>query len=328
MTPRRRIAVIMNPAARSTKAASMVDAVRSLPSRIAPEIHFTTEVGHASALAEQLAGEGAEVVVAVGGDGTVNEVLQGICRVNATRPDPATHCILGTLPAGTMNVFSYELGYHSHTDIVTPWDFIQAGAVAEIDLWMANDQYFLQLAGVGVDAEIVKLTSWEQKRRLGPLSYVMSALRVLRKSLPVITLEAPGRAPMHGSMALIGNGVHYGGPFSVFPQASNTDGKLDVLLMRERELNAWHGWQLIRGVYERGYTDSEDLDYLQLDEFTITCKEGTSVELDGEVSGATPVAFRKAPFRLRVAAPCSQASARQIAVLRAGLAASSTGNAL
>lgn len=309
----RRIALIMNPAARSTKAARMVDRVRAL--KPTPEIHFTEQVGHASALAEKLAEDGAEVVVAVGGDGTVNEVLQGICRANERRPDPATHTAIGTLPAGTMNVFAYELGYHSHTDFATPWHFISSGHERQIDLWMANDQYFLQLAGVGMDAEIVRLTTWEQKKRFGPLSYVFSAWKVLQRRLPVLTLETEGRPPLRGCMALIGNGMHYGGPFKLFPRASNTDGKLDVLLFREANVNVWHALQMLQGVITGGYRHSEDLDYLQLDQFSIRADGDCALELDGELAGAAPVTFRKAAFPLRVAAPCPQASTREIAAL-------------
>ncbi len=309
----RRIALIMNPAARSTKAARMIDRVRSL--RPAPDIHFTEQTGHARELAERLAEEGADVVVAVGGDGTVNEVLQGVCRANARRPNPASHTAIGTLPAGTMNVFAYELGFRSHTDFITPWQFIVSGHERQVDLWMANDDYFLQLAGVGMDAEIVRLTTWEQKKRFGPLSYVFSAWKVLRRQLPLLTLEIEGRPPLSGCMALVGNGRHYGGPFRIFPSASNTDGKLDVLLFREPEVNVWQALQMFQGIIRGGYANSEDLDYFQLEAFTIRSHQPTALELDGELAGRTPVTFRKAAFPLRVAAPCPQASAREIAAL-------------
>ena len=158
-----RIPVIMNPAARSTKAARMRTCVEALSP--APEMHFTQYAGHATEIAEQLAREGRELVVAAGGDGTVNEVLQGLSRVNATRSDFATHTALGTLPAGTMNVFAYEIGFPSHRDLVNPWRTMTSGARREIDLWQANDHYFVQLAGVGMDAEIVKATTWQMKKR-------------------------------------------------------------------------------------------------------------------------------------------------------------------
>ncbi len=314
----RQIVVIMNPAARSAQAAHMLSRVRRL--QPSPEIFLSERVGHAAELAEGLANEGKNVIVAMGGDGTVNEVLQGICKVNAGRRDLRDHVVLGTLPGGTMNVFAYEMGFRSHTDLATPWRVIQSGSETEIDLWMANERFFVQLAGVGVDAEIVRLTTWESKKRLGALSYFFSALRVLGKKLPIITLEIEGRPALHGSLALVGNGAHYGGPFRLFRHASLTDGRLDVLLVRERAVNAWQALQLLRGMLWDGFHKTEDLDYLQLERFAVRCEAGTAIELDGELAGTTPVVFQKAAFPLRVAAVCSAPSrAHALAGLQSAL---------
>ena len=216
-----RIPVIMNPAAHSTKAARVVARIEAL--NPAPEMIFTQYAGHATEIAEKLAREGRELVVAAGGDGTVNEVLQGLCRVNATRSDIATHTALGTLPAGTMNVFAYEIGFPSHRDLANPWRVMTSGARRDIDLWMANDHYFIQLAGMGMDAEIVKATTWQMKKRYGPLAYAIAAVQVLRSQLPTVTIKAPGRADSHGCLALIGNGRNYGGRFPLFREATLTD---------------------------------------------------------------------------------------------------------
>jgi YegS/Rv2252/BmrU family lipid kinase len=294
-----RTPVIMNPAARSTKAARMVTTVQALKPK--PEMHYTSYAGHAALIAEQLAREGCELIVAAGGDGTVNEVLQGICKVNATRSDTSTHTALGTLPAGTMNVFAYEIGYPSHRKLSKPWQIMSSGSRKTIDLWMANDQYFLQLAGIGVDAEVVRHTTWDMKKRYGPLSYVMSGIRVLNDRPPCLSVRLPGRPDMLGSLVLVGNGKHYGGPFSMFRRARQRDGLLDVVIFRER-LNAWHGLQMLCGALVDGYRSSEDIDYLQLDEFTVVSEATTALQVDGELSGHTPVTFKKAPFPLRIAA--------------------------
>lgn len=294
-----RIPVIMNPAARSTKAARMRACVEALSP--APEMHFTQYAGHATEIAEKLAQEGRELVVAAGGDGTVNEVLQGLCRVNATRADFSSHTALGTLPAGTMNVFAYEIGFPSHRDLVKPWQVMTGGARREMDLWMANEHYFIQLAGVGMDAEIVKATTWQMKKRYGPLAYAIAGLQVLKGPLPTVTIKAPDRPDAHGCLVLIGNGRNYGGRFPLFREATPTDGLLDVVIVRE-DFNVWHGMQVLRGALLDGYKAAEDLDYLQLAEFTVEATPETALQLDGELCGSTPVRFRAAPFRLRVAA--------------------------
>jgi YegS/Rv2252/BmrU family lipid kinase len=292
------IPVILNPAARSTKAAALEHALRRLSPE--PELHLTTGPGDAALIAEKLAAAGHELVVSAGGDGTMNEVLQGLCRANARRKPGEQHTALGVLPLGTMNVFSVELKLPGR-DIEGCWREITSGQRREVDLWMANDMYFAQLAGVGLDAQIVQETSWEAKKKFGPLSYVMSAVNVLMRPPPTLSVQIDGKAPLLGTVVLIGNGKHYGGPFPLFRDASNTDGKLDLIIFRG--LGGLEFLQLLRGMLLDGYQECEYLDYLQASEFTVTSDAGeTPVELDGELAELNaPVLFRPAPFRLSVA---------------------------
>jgi diacylglycerol kinase (ATP) len=292
------IPVILNPAARSTKAAALEHALRRLSPE--PELHLTSGPGDAAVIAEKLAAAGHELVVSAGGDGTMNEVLQGLCRANARRKPGEQHTALGVLPLGTMNVFSVELKLPGR-DIEGCWREITSGQRREVDLWMANDMYFAQLAGVGLDAQIVQETSWEAKKKFGPLSYVMSAVNVLMRPPPTLSVQIDGKAPLLGTVVLIGNGKHYGGPFPLFRDASNTDGKLDLIIFRG--LGGLEFLQLLRGMLLDGYQECEYLDYLQASEFTVTSDAGeTPVELDGELAELNaPVLFRPAPFRLSVA---------------------------
>jgi diacylglycerol kinase (ATP) len=289
------IPVILNPAARSTKAARRIASVRSL--QPAPEIHLTQQSGDAEKLAETLVRQGHRLIVAAGGDGTVNEVLQGLCRANATLPAGQPPAVLGVLPLGTMNVFSLELHLPGH-DLIGCWQHIVSAQTREVDLWRANDQFFIQLAGVGVDAEIIRQTSWEAKRKLGPLSYVLSALRVMRRRPPVLQVDVPGEAPRFGSLVLVGNGQHYGGPFKLFDRADPTDGLLDVLVFHQ--VGPWELTQLLRRVVTSGYSPSEDFEYFQAAAFHVSTVSHAPMELDGELRGETPVQFTHAG-KLRVA---------------------------
>jgi diacylglycerol kinase (ATP) len=289
------IPVILNPAARSTKAARRIASVRSL--QPAPEIHLTEQSGDAEKLAETLVRQGHRLIVAAGGDGTVNEVLQGLCRANATLPAGQPPAVLGVLPLGTMNVFSLELHLPGH-DLTGCWQHIVSGQTREVDLWRANDLFFIQLAGVGVDAEIIRQTSWEAKRKLGPLSYVLSALRVMRRQPPVLQVDVVGEAPRFGSLVLIGNGQHYGGPFKLFDRADPGDGLLDVLVFHQ--VGPWELTQLLRRVVTSGYSPSEDFEYFQAAAFQVSTPSHAPMELDGELRGETPVHFTHAG-KLRVA---------------------------
>ena len=291
------IPIIANPAARSAKAAARQEQLRRLTP--AAEIHTTKGVGDATKIAERLAREGHRLIVAAGGDGTVNEVLQGLCKVNAERPNVEDHAALGVLPMGTMNVFSLELGVNS-ADLASCWTAITSGRRRDVDLWKANEQYFVQLAGVGFDAQVVQLTTWEMKKKLGPLSYVISSLKAWFQKKPVLIVHIDGKPPVPASVVFVGSGVHYGGPFRLFRTARNDDGLLDVLIFHQ--LGYWEIAQMLRAVLIDGYEKSLDLDYFQVRGLRVECAERpVPFQLDGELCGESPVDFRPAGFPLRVA---------------------------
>jgi YegS/Rv2252/BmrU family lipid kinase len=291
------VPVIINPAANSTKAAAQLERVRRL--QPAPELHLTSHIGHARELAAGLASQGHPLIVAAGGDGTVNEIVNGIAEHNLGVSDAGKRAGLGVLPVGTMNVFASELGLPGR-DLEACWQIITSGRQREIDLWQANGEFFIQLAGVGLDAAIVKETSWEMKRRFGPLSYVMSAARVLGQEAPMLQIDMPDRPTLHGSVVLVGNGRFYGGPVPVFREASNTDGLLDVLILHQQR--ALEVFQFLSALTLTGYAECDDIDYLQVPSFRVTSEREVPYELDGELGKETPVEFKAAPFRMKVCA--------------------------
>jgi len=259
------------------------------------EIHATQGPGDARKFARELAMAGAPVVVAAGGDGTVNEVVNGIALAG-----PGCRTALGILPAGTMNVFANDLGLPA-ARLDECWGLIEAGRTRTIDLWLANDEYFAQLAGAGLDATVIAGTTWERKKQFGPLSYLISMVEVMRRGTPLLTVRAPGREPLQGRIVLVGNGIHYGGPFRLFPDASFTDGLLDVVVMKNHSVRNVARLTLAAAA-GRYAPRLRDITYFQTPELDVTCDEPVSVQADGEVSGQTPVKFRKAAFPLRVIA--------------------------
>jgi YegS/Rv2252/BmrU family lipid kinase len=287
--------VILNPAARSSRAARLADRIRALQPQA--DLHFTRCAGDARRIALELATQGHRIVVAAGGDGTVNEAVNGLMQHNLTLSDASQHAALGVLPAGTMNVFAHEIGLSGRLERC--WERIGRRRLREVDLWQANGQFFLQLAGVGLDAEIVRQTSSELKRKFGPLSYVMTGIRVLGHKPPQLSVLIEGRPPLHGSLVLIGNGRHYGGPVPVFRKASNDDGMLDLIIFHRQ--HAIEALQFITALTFTGYGQCGDLDYLQAREFRVDCESAAAFQLDGEFAGRAPVEFKPAPFRLKVA---------------------------
>ncbi len=283
-----KIMVILNPAARSAKAAGLFGEIEAL-SKGAAVVALSSEPGDAGRLAAEAARGGARVVVAAGGDGTVNAVVNGIA---------GTRAALGILPLGTMNVAAMELGIPKNPR--EAWAVIQAGNRREIDLPDASGRAFVQMGGVGFDAQALAATSWAAKRNLGPLSYVLSAAQVAALKPPRLRVETENTA-CEGSFVLIGNGRYYGGPLPVFPNARLDDGLLDVIVFRK--VSHIDLLRYLQGVVFGNHIGMPDVTYLQTPALSVSSESDVPVEVDGEVIGRVPVNFRFNPARLRVLVP-------------------------
>ena len=279
-------AIIFNPKARSEKSRDLASALRE----VAPEarLMMTTGPGDARRLAAEAAREGFRIVAAAGGDGTVNEVANGLAGSEAA---------LGVLPIGTMNVFSKEHDLPEKLD--EAWAVIRAGNLREIDLLAANGTHFIQLAGVGLDAQVVKETTWESKKNLGPLSYLISAAQIAARTPPKLIIEAGGKIS-EGSFVLIGNGRYYGAKIVLFPKARVDDGMLDVLIFKN--IGYLDIAKYLAGILVGRHTGMDGVEYFQVSEATVRSAEEVPVEVDGELSGALPVTFRVAG-KLRLCVP-------------------------
>lgn len=282
------IVVILNPAARGEKAKKLWEKVRSL-SRDA-FVHTTTEAGEAAEFARQAARQGCRAVVAAGGDGTVNEVVTGLV---------GTDVALGLLPIGTMNVFAAELGLPAN-NLRKCWEIIDAGYTRLVDLPMANRRPFVQLAGVGFDAQIVQETDRDFRKQFGPLSYLVAATQIVSRKAPKLIVESGGRR-REGSFVLIGNGRYYGGPFPIFKDAKVDDGKLDVMIFKN--LGYLDIARYLSGIVFGTHVEMHDVEYFQTRRAVVRSEGRVPVEVDGEVIGSVPVTFRMSPHKLRVIAP-------------------------
>jgi YegS/Rv2252/BmrU family lipid kinase len=281
------ILVILNPMARSERGHDRMKALGALGPKVV--IATSTAPGEAREIAAQAVREGFHTVVAAGGDGTINEVVNGIAGSDVT---------LGVLPIGTMNVFASELGVSNK--VREAWEIIQAGHTREIDLGRANNRHFVQLAGAGLDAQVVKETTTESKRELGPLAYVLSTAQVCGRKPPKLIVEADGES-VEGSFVLLGNGRFYGGRLEFFRDARMDDGLLDVLIFGKTghfDL-AWYFGHILM----KRHTDLSDVTYLQAKTVRVVSDEPVPVELDGELVSELPVTFTIAPRKLRVLVP-------------------------
>lgn len=284
-----KILVILNPAARGERARSLRREIQSLSDNIL--IRETRKPGDARKLAQKAAHDGFRTIVAAGGDGTVNEVVNGLDGADVT---------FGVLPVGTMNVFALELGIEGR-DLAKAWSVIARGATRQIDLPMANGAHFVQLAGVGLDAEVVRQTTPDFKKALGPISYVISLAQVAARKPPRLVATDASGTSREGSFILIGNGRHYGGPLVLFREARLNDGLLDVVMFKNQ--SHWDLMRYVQAIVFGDHTGLHDVEYFQTERLTVEADCEVPVELDGEIAGFAPCTFELSARKLRVLAP-------------------------
>jgi YegS/Rv2252/BmrU family lipid kinase len=282
--------IILNPAARGARTQRLRAQVEKLAR--GTTLCATTNAGEAEFLARNAAAEGYERIVAAGGDGTINEIVNGIAG--------HSNIALGVLPLGTMNVFATELGLPVN-DLASCWKIIQGNKTHRVDLPRANRKHFVQLAGVGLDAQAVKETSRAFKRNFGPLSYLISAVQIASRIPPVLRIESEEAVTSEGSFVLVGNGRLYGGRFPFFKQAVMDDGLLDVIVFKR--LNYVDIIRYLQDVVFTPQISSREVEYFQTKRVRVTSDEIVPVEIDGELVGNCPVEFKIRAGGLRVLTP-------------------------
>jgi diacylglycerol kinase family enzyme len=304
-----RALLVVNPNATTTNARSRDVLARALRSEMDLEVANTRRRGHAADLARQASANGIDVLVALGGDGTVNEVVNGLL---ADGPGPHVPA-LAVVPGGSTNVFARAVGL--------PRDPIEATGVLlealrekrtrSIGLGLANDRWFTFCAGLGLDAEVVRRVERARARGKTATKYLYVRSTVAQyfvgtdRSEPLITLKRPGGESVEQlSMVIVQNTA----PWTYFgDRAVNTcpdasfDTGLDLMGMRELHLPSTlrtarqilsarpdpHGRRVF-GLHD-------------LEEFTLIAERPLAVQLDGDYIGERDtVVFRSEPAALRV----------------------------
>jgi YegS/Rv2252/BmrU family lipid kinase len=293
--------VIFNPAARGNKARHFrrrLDAIGSLCA-----LKATAGPGDARRLASEAVSDGYDVIAAAGGDGTVNEVLNGI----GDAPNGFERARLGVLPLGTVNVFARELKIPLRLEHA--WEILRRGKESKIDLprveFSANGKterrYFVQLAGAGLDARAIELVDWQHKKKVGPLAYVIAGLKALRETKPQITVledARPTGRQFTGEMVLIGNGRFYGGPFEIFPQADLRDGMLDICVLPR--VNWLALLRAAPSLLVRRRLPAGVAQHFRAPAFVLASETAAAFEMDGEWAGHLPASFSVEREKLRV----------------------------
>ena len=282
--------LIRNPAARNAiddeTLSAVIDVAVAAGWRI--ETIATDRAGRATEYARDAAERGVDVVVVHGGDGTINEVINGLA---------GTRTAMATLRGGTANVWAKET--RAPKNPAEAMRRVVTGERRSIDLGRAGDRYFLLMCGVGFDAEIIPRVNARLKKRFGAAAYIIAGvITTFRAKTRAVSLALDGatqETPLF--WMLLGNTRSYGGVANITYDALVDDGLLDVSIMRRGGVHrvimdgARALLKRIRGSKNVLYTRAATIEI---------ATPGLPVQIDGEPCGETPMMFAVAPGALQV----------------------------
>lgn len=277
---RRRLLVVVNPTA-GRRRSRMLAAVRTALERSGAtlSLYETRFRGDAENHLAATSLAGFDAVVVAGGDGTINECLNGLMRRSDTPPP------LGLIPMGTANVLAHEL------DLVKSPDEIAAtlvgGSARAIHLGRANDRYFAMMAGVGLDAHVVAHIDAKTKRLLGKAAYALETWRQMAiNRFPGYTAIADGAAAQGGAM-IAAKGHFYAGRFVCAKDAKLTDPHLHLCVFSNN--GGWAALGYGAALLFNRVPHLRSVKILPAREITVHGPPGDPVQADGDIVAHLPV---------------------------------------
>ncbi|HKV24211.1 MAG TPA: diacylglycerol kinase family protein [Candidatus Acidoferrum sp.] len=267
------------------------------------ELSETTGPGHATEIAARAARENRGLVIACGGDGTLNEIVNGLATQQNGHRVP-----LALLPGGTANILAKEL------DI--PWNIPKAaqklihGQVREIALGLATPldhpgkkKYFLSVGGAGPDGMIVYSIDLELKARVGILAYWWEGAReVFRYKFPRFRVTGGGRS-LDASLVIVGRTKNYGGPFKITTQADLFEDRFEILTLSTRSGLRYLSY-LPSLLFDK-LRGTKGVDFFKSDSIVCEPLDANPVyaQVDGEPLSRLPVEFKIVPRALKLLVP-------------------------
>ena len=257
------------------------------------ELWPTDGPGDAQKLARRAVEQRISVVIAAGGDGTINEVIQGLA---------GSETALGVLPTGTVNVWAREMGIP--LDSAKAREILVHGQTRRIDLGLVNERYFLLMVGIGFDGEVAQAVERKPLKRLGVLGYVLAALWFGPgyAGFP-LTLRVDDADPVRtrALQIVIGNTQLYGGAFKFTWLARCDDGLLDLCVVHKRGMLG--RWVVVRDFALNLERRRLWVRYNTFKKVTIETKDPVAIQVDGDPAGHTPATFEVVPGALKVIVP-------------------------
>lgn len=297
--------LILNPAAGQGRAAhlgrSLRERVRGLGS--GARLVETVAPGHAEELARAAAGEGHDRIVVIGGDGTIQEVVNGLLH----RPGGVEPLAVAIVPGGSGNDLARSLALPTVTDEAL--ELALDGAERPMDVVDARNQErvrsYVSAAGAGFDAQVAAAMAGPRRAwQRGAIGYFVTALLELRRfrNRPMrITLRTPDAEEVISRRALmvaVTNGAYYGGGFWICPEARTDDGQLDLCIVGD--ISRFEALKQLPGLYRGKHVGHPAVEFRRAPSVVLEADEETGVHLDGELFGTLPVTLEARPGAVRV----------------------------
>jgi len=262
------------------------------------ELKLTEQAGDAPRLTREAVERNVEVVIAVGGDGTINEVIQELA---------GSETALGVLPSGTVNSWARETGIP--LDNVGAREVLLSGQIRRIDLGRVNERYFLLMAGIGFDAEVARAIEHKPLKRFGVLSYLLVGtwLSLGYPNFQVTMRVGKRTIRARAVEIIIGNTQLYGGAIKLTWRAKCDDGLLDICVVRNQ--NVFGRIAISLDFLLRKPERQHWVRYEKCDMVRLHTNEPVAIQLDGEPMGYTakrgfpPTTFTAVPGILKVIVP-------------------------
>jgi diacylglycerol kinase (ATP) len=285
------IRVIYNPVAGPKIIRNITRVRQALAAGETPfEIRETAGPRDATLLAREAAHAGVQAVVAVGGDGTVNEVVNGLA---------GTETRLLVVPHGTGNVFATEVGLPKSVEGCL--SLLSEGRTMTVRLARAGERYFLLLASAGFDAEVVERMGTRGKRYLGIAAYVLAGAAHLLREQPGLWMELPGRERLPAQAVFVCRGRKYGGGVIMAPRGNLEGDTLQVIALRRPGRMSILRFAI--NVLRKKHTRSPDVLVRETPSILVRSRIPSAVQVDGDYLGPLPVRFEMTDVAVRIVVP-------------------------
>lgn len=293
----RKIAFIINPVAGNGKTIDSIVHIKSKldthKDSIYYEIHLSKFKGDITNLSKMLCDKGFDEFVAVGGDGTVSELINGL-----EYKDDISYKV-GIIPWGTGNDLIKSLNTPSEINEIL--DMIIKDHTLKIDLGVANNHYFINVASVGIDGQIIKDTEKLKKIFPGHPAYLLSTIKAgLTFKSNFVKVKIDDRM-YSGNMILIaiGNGKYFGGGMNICPNAKLDDNVFEICLVNN--ISKMKFMREISKVYEGRLGEVKEVIYERGKEVSIEVEDSSyDLNIDGNLVDKTPVNFKISPHKVKI----------------------------